>query len=313
MTHNIWFALPSLTAFLILAWIIFRADKISIVKESKPLALLFFSLVGISFIEFGTYTKLLTPSLLLMKLFYISCFIGMSGIFSQALKVSGLSVIFIKRTYKGLGAFCIFLIILMLGSNLLVSGFEFISYSYTREPGQFYWLVQLFLISTILSTILLLTIGTKNKNKIDARRSKFLLLSISPLLLIALVLIILMQSGIKINASIIFPVFISYYLMMILQTEKDESLFSLLMKVPFSRERESFKEISKEVQQFLISTELSFSEKTKMDSLSLKDLTASIEGLIVEHAVKLNQGSQVRAASLLGVSSSSICRKKNKS
>ncbi|MBT5483568.1 MAG: hypothetical protein HOK55_02455, partial [Gammaproteobacteria bacterium] len=152
-----------------------------------------------------------------------------------------------------------------------------------------------------------------NKNKIDARRSKFLLLSISPLLLIALVLIILMQSGIKINASIIFPVFISYYLMMILQTEKDESLFSLLMKVPFSRERESFKEISKEVQQFLISTELSFSEKTKMDSLSLKDLTASIEGLIVEHAVKLNQGSQVRAASLLGVSSSSICRKKNKS
>ena len=245
MTHNIWFALPSLTAFLILAWIIFRADKISIVKESKPLALLFFSLVGISFIEFGTYTKLLTPSLLLMKLFYISCFIGMSGIFSQALKVSGLSVIFIKRTYKGLGAFCIFLIILMLGSNLLVSGFEFISYSYTREPGQFYWLVQLFLISTILSTILLLTIGTKNKNKIDARRSKFLLLSISPLLLIALVLIILMQSGIKINASIIFPVFISYYLMMILQTEKDESLFSLLMKVPFSRERESFKEIRK--------------------------------------------------------------------
>lgn len=313
MTNNIWFALPSLTAFLLLAWIFFRADKVSIVRESKPLGLLLLSLIGISFIEFGTYTKLLTPNLLLMKLYYVSCFVGMSGIFSQALKISGLSIISINRTYKGLTAFCIFLVILMLGSNLLISGFEFISYSYTREPGQFYWLVQFFLISTILSTIILLTLGSKNKNKIDARRAKVLLLSISPLLLIALVLILLMQSGIKINASIVFPVFISYYLMMILQTEKDESLFSLLMKLPFTKERESFTPISKEIQQFLISTELSFSENANMESLSLKDLTASIEGLIVEHAVKLNQGSQVRAASLLGVSSSSICRKKNKS
>jgi len=96
----------------------------------------------------------------------------------------------------------------------------------------------------------------------------------------------------------------------LLQLEKEESLFVLLMKLPFSKERESFNLISTEIKQFLINTELSITNGNS--DLSLKSLTSSIENMIVEHAVSLNQGSQVKAASLLGISSSSICRKKKK-
>jgi len=65
-----------------------------------------------------------------------------------------------------------------------------------------------------------------------------------------------MQAGIKINASMAFPLFISYFLVMLTHIEKEESLLSMLMKIPFSKERQSLKQISAEVKQFIINAEL---------------------------------------------------------
>ena len=310
MTQNIWLAFPSFTALLIQLWILLRANKRILLQENKSLIFLFCSIVIISAIEFATYANLLLPSLLLMKTYYASCFVGMAGIFSQALKISGFEKINNSLVIKAISFTCAFLVLLVLNTNLLISGFEFISYSYTRQAGQFYWLVQIYLISTIILSLVLLIKGTKNKINTNARRSMVLLISITPFLVIALSTLVLMQIGVKFNASIIFPIMITYFLLALLQTEREESLFALLMKLPFSKERESFNQISTEIKQFLIDTELSITSGNS--NLSLKVLTASIENMIVEHAVSLNQGSQVKAASLLGISSSSICRKKKR-
>ena len=245
-----------------------------------------------------------------MKTYYAACFVGMAGIFSQALKISGFEKINNSLVIKAISFTCAFLVFLVLNTNLLISGFEFISYSYTRQAGQFYWLVPIYLISSIILSLVLLIKGTKNKINTNARRSMVLLISITPFLVIALSTLVLMQIGVKFNASIIFPIMITYFLLALIQTEREESLFALLMKLPFSKERESFNQISTEIKQFLIDTELSITSGNS--NLSLKVLTASIENMIVEHAVSLNQGSQVKAASLLGISSSSICRKKKR-
>jgi len=310
MTQNIWLAFPSFTALLIQLWILLRANKRILLQENKSLIFLFCSIVIISAIEFATYANLLLPSLLLMKTYYAACFVGMGGIYSQALKISGFEKINNSLVIKAISFTCAFLVFLVLNTNLLISGFEFISYSYTRQAGQFYWLVQIYLISTIILSLVLLIKGTKNKINTNARRSMVLLISITPFLVIALSTLVLMQIGVKLNASIIFPIMITYFLLALLQTEREESLFALLMKLPFSKERESFNQISTEIKQFLIDTELSITSGNS--NLSLKVLTASIENMIVEHAVSLNQGSQVKAASLLGISSSSICRKKKR-
>jgi len=310
MTQNIWLAFPSFTALLIQLWILLRANKRILLQENKSLIFHFCSIVIISAIEFATYANLLLPSLLLMKTYYAACFVGMAGIYSQALKISGFEKINNSLVIKAISFTCAFLVFLVLNTNLLISGFEFISYSYTRQAGQFYWLVQIYLISTIILSLVLLIKGTKNKINTNARRSMVLLISITPFLVIALSTLVLMQIGVKFNASIIFPIMITYFLLALLQTEREESLFALLMKLPFSKERESFNQISTEIKQFLIDTELSITSGNS--NLSLKVLTASIENMIVEHAVSLNQGSQVKAASLLGISSSSICRKKKR-
>jgi len=312
MTQNIWFALPSLTALIIQFWIILKTNQRTLLKESKPIGFLFFAILIISGIEFSTYTNLASPSLFFMKIYYVACFIGLAAIVSQALKISGVVKINSYLTIQVITVTCVLLSILMLTTDILISGFEYISYSYTRKSGSFYFLVQLYLISTIIFSLALLYLGTKNKNKTNARRSKFLLVSISPLLIVAFATITFMQFGIKINTSLIFPIMMTYFSLLLLQTEKEESLFSLLMKVPFSKESQSFNQIAGEIKQFLIDTEVSITKKNSGSELSLKSLTSSIENLIVEHAVLLNEGSQIKAASLLGVSSSSICRKKKR-
>jgi len=90
MTQNIWLAFPSLTALLILLWILLKSNKRTLLKENKSLIFLFSSIAIISAIEFATYAKLLPPSLILMKTYYAACFVGMAGIFSQALKIPAL-------------------------------------------------------------------------------------------------------------------------------------------------------------------------------------------------------------------------------
>ncbi|MDG2175501.1 MAG: helix-turn-helix domain-containing protein [Gammaproteobacteria bacterium] len=71
--------------------------------------------------------------------------------------------------------------------------------------------------------------------------------------------------------------------------------------------------INSEIQKFLINTDMSKSLDDNRFSSSLKSLTNAIEKILVEHAVDLSHGSQVKAASLLGISSSSLCRKRKES
>jgi len=162
----------------------------------------------------------------------------------------------------------------------------------------------------LISFALLLTASRKSKKELNSRRAKVLLIAISPLILFGFLLVPLMQIGIKINASVIFPIFIAYFLVVLIETEQRESLFSILLKLPFSQERRSINKITGEIQDYLIRTEIC--KANGAQNLPLKSLTSSIENKIVAWAVQMTDGSQVQAASLLGISSSSICRKKKK-
>lgn len=311
MSQNIWLAFPALTAFLLQIWLFFNSNKRALISKSSPLILLFLSLLGICLIELLTYTKLLPPSLVLMKLYYISCFIGLTGIVIQANQLSHVSFIRTEYFSKFIFILCVLISISLLFSENIISGFEYISYSYTREPGPYYWVIQLFLVGMIFLSFSLLFIASRGeKHYLDSKRARVLLVAISPLILFGFILIPLMQVGVKINASVIFPIFTAYFLVVLIETEKREALFSILLKMPFSSERKSLRLITEEIQEYLISTEVCKVNGSK--NIPLKSLTTSIENKIVDWTVQITNGSQVQAATLLGVSSSSICRKKKK-
>jgi len=312
MFQNFWLAFPSLTALLILSSLFVKADKRNILTNSKPLALLFVSLFCINSIEFSTYTNLIAPSLIMMKSFYAAVFFGILGIFLTSLKISQLNINLKKVFNIILPCLTVSLVILMLTTNLFVKGFEFIGYSYTRTPGNYYWIVQLYFPVYVFSSLFLLFMSSKQKkNVLNSKKAGLLLLSLSPIMIVGIVVLILMNIGISINASIIFPVFTTFFLIILIQTEKEESFFSLLIKIPFSKERKTYAKIKSEIQQFMLNTELSRSAELDTKT-SLKALTTSIENLIVQHIVESTNGSQIQAASILGISASSICRKKKK-
>ena len=122
-----------------------------------------------------------------------------------------------------------------------------------------------------------------------------------------------MNIGVSINASLIFSILTTLFLIILIHTENVENLFAILIKIPYSKERIAYEKIKNEIQGFLMQTELSNASNNNIKNTnSLKSLTTSIENIIVEHTVELAHGSQVHAANLLGVSASSICRKKRK-
>ena len=311
MSENYLIALPSLTAVLIQGWLFFNTDKRNLIKTNLPLLLLFISLFGISCIELFTYTKSISPNLFVVKLYYVFCSLGLTGILIQSIKLSGIKPTIERKAVLGITSFCITVSLLMLNTNLSISGIEQTSYSYTRIPGEHYLLIQLYFTLSNIFTIYFLMRGMKNKNNfLHSKKAKVLLYSLSPLIISGILLIALMQAGIGINGSIIFPVLICYFLLLFIHTEKEEAIFSILIKIPFTKERHSLKLINCEIQKFLINTDMSKSFEDNRFSTSLKTLINSIENILVEHAVDLSHGSQVKAASLLGISSSSICRKR---
>lgn len=314
MTNSISFALPSLTALLVLSWLLLKTEQRNVLTRSPQLSLIFSSLFSISLIELITYTNLVSANLLMMKFYYIAIFVGVLGILLSAIKFS------IIKTSTKIKLACLAVIfsttisLLMLSTDLFVTGFEFIGYSYTRIPGDYYWLVQLhFPIYVLLSLYLLFKSSFQAHNELNAKRARLLLYSLSPIMICGMFITFLMNIGIPINASIVFPIMTTLFLVILIHTEKVENLLSVLMKIPYSRERIAYLKIKNEVQSFMMQTELLKSlEKDEKLSISLKNLTNSIENIIVDHTVKLANGSQIRAANLLGVSPSSICRKKRK-
>jgi len=143
MSQNIWLAFPALTALIIQGWLFVNSNKRNLIKQSYPLVLLYISLFGICILELLTYTKILPPSLIMMKLFYVSCFVGLTGIVIQGLNLHNFSISSTLKLQIAMLVICIAISISLLFSGNLISGFSFISYSYTREPSPYYWIVQI--------------------------------------------------------------------------------------------------------------------------------------------------------------------------
>ena len=316
MIQTIWLSFPALTSALILCWVILKSDKRQILKSQKPTAALYFCLLSICLIEFTSYTQIVPASLLTLKLYYTFCLAGLTSIFCIA------ASLYEPPTNKGrrmlkLSTYlillsCISLLGILLSTDLLISRIDRISYSITRIPGEFYFLIQWYLAAAALGTITLLASTAINSpNRVNSAKAKVLLAAITPLILAGIAIVMLMQVGFKINATIIYPIFITYFLLTIINAEKHETLFSMLMRIPFTKERKSVKDLSNKIQDYLIDSELS-NVQSSTNKASLKTLTQTIENMIVEHTVSLTNGSQVQAAHLLGISASSITRKKSR-
>ena len=304
--QNIWLAIPALTALTIQLWLIFHSNKRKLFNRNWPILLFFIGVIGLTCIEFMTYIGIVSPNIFSMKLFYVFCSVTFSGILILAIKISGIK--HFKEKFNiviiAISSLLIIFSTFTLATNLVIEGVQSIGYSVTRVPGALYFIAQVYAAGLILLSAYFLIIGSHAKeDSTDKKRARVIILSTSPMFLIFLTLLVLMALGFKINASLIVPLALTYMLSVLIVTEQKENLFSLLIKIPYTYERKSLRQITKKIEDFLAHTDSG-------NQVSLKDLTLNIEQQIVAMAVQMSNGSQVKAASLLNVSASSICRKK---
>lgn len=306
MEQSFWLTIPSVIALTINSWILVKSDKRSLLKANTFLAIFIIGCLGPNLIEFLTISKLVAPNLLLMKLYYVFMLLALGSVFLLSLSLSGIPRLqckinlFTKLVYGT--AFTISLLIL--STNLIISGFRVTPVTVTRVPGDLYIFAQAFFFILLLSSITYLIIGSfKNNNGNTNKRCRILLLSFSPMIVSLLAVVVLMQFQVQINATFIFPVTTIFLMLALIKTECQEDLFKLLLKLPYTNERKSYQIMVSEIESFLTKTSIG-------QNSSLKNLTSSLEQQIVAMALDISNGSQIQAATLLNTSASSICRKK---
>jgi len=306
MTYSTWLAFPPLVALIISMWLIVNADKRNLLKNNLLLSLFLSGIVGLNTIELSTYTGITDPNLFLMKLYYVFMIITLASVLSLTIKISNIPVL--QKNHESISKAIVLISLaytyLILGTSSIISGFEYISYSITRTPGNYYFLIQLLFLLFSFPILLLLVAGSSWKIVDEnVKRCRLILVSFSPLLISLLTVLGLMEFGFKVNAAIVLPIGTTFLLLAIINTERKQDLFKLLIKIPYTSENLSYRKITDEIENFLTSARCG----TKS---SLKDLTSSLEQQIVSMAVEISNGSQVKAAALLNTSTSSICRKK---
>jgi cytochrome c biogenesis factor len=195
------------------------------------------------------------------------------------------------------------LVALILGTELVIAGYQLINYSITRIAGPYYWFFQSIALAALMISILLNLFGSI-RQKPGCQKCKATLVCFLPYAVSITLVILLMQAGIKINASLIVPLATTYLLLVLIYLEDKNTVFRILASVPFSKERKGYRLLAAEIEQFL-------GNATNGDKTSLKALTNALEKHIVSVAVDMSNGSQAKAAVLLGTSTSSVCRKIN--
>ena len=132
---------------------------------------------------------------------------------------------------------------LLLFTPWLISDFikfeYWIGYSMTRVPGPLFFLFEIYAIGVFLSVIGILFYGAKNQTTAQKRaKNSLFLIAIIPMALVVIAVLTLLHFGIKwINASITFPIAITYFLVVTAYVIHQHRLFDIQFFIPWSKVR----------------------------------------------------------------------------
>lgn len=179
--------------------------------------------------------------------------------------------------------------------GLVIEGTQSIGYTYTRIPGPMYIIVQLAIVIPAIAAVALLAFYAIRSKSTDVRTKSLVLLTcLTPSFLCLIGVVVLMQIGASINATIIISFTINIFLFGLLYLEGKYHIYGLLSSVPGT----SYNESARALTQALFDPNLSL-EKAK----ELMDIEKT------RYTLKLTKGNQSEAARLLGVSRPTICRR----
>ncbi len=305
-SFNNWLVIPSLVTIITIFIVIMNKRKRKVLSENSLISGLLLSLLLMNVLEVLTFGNIYQHYEILLRIYYCTTFITSSYVICLSERLS-------KPKYFSRRVFYILILLInialissILLTNQIVAGAERISYTISRVKGDYYWIFQTYTLICFIGAPILIGNSIINAdNPLEKKRNIVILFSFIPLILTVLLVITLMQIGIKINFSIFLPISTLIFVIVYLFTENRNDLFRFLVNIPFSSERAAYKEISGRVIDYI-------SKAQTDEKLSLKEMMAEIERTFINNALEIKDGNHNLAAELLSISLSTIYRNKEK-
>lgn len=137
------------------------------------------------------------------------------------------------RTTIAIAVLILPMAIWFVASDDIVAGAVLLQQAYTRVPGDYYWVFQLIVMTTLLLCIAVPAVCYRfAKKELQRIKSANLLIGVSVLAVVAVVLLALMQMGVPITAAGILPMTLAIYLLIVAECLRDEFVRDLRAEVP---------------------------------------------------------------------------------
>ena len=196
------FALPAFIALIFKCYLLF----LSVMNKhdiNKYLVAVIALMSMLNFLEFLYFVDFGHDEYLL-KIYYV---VAIFTLMCIAKLTSNLTRIYIPF-YSVIHVFGIFLIPLIIFTDYLIAGVPANGTSIARAPGDYYFLFQVFVITQIVISLLLITISMFNEKKdiILRAKSSVILISLLPGLFTVFVVMFSMALDVRINLAFVIPV-----------------------------------------------------------------------------------------------------------
>lgn len=294
--HIAFLIVPSLTAILI-KLLIFWLGRNSIKNISPWVCLFLIGLFGANFIELISFIFLNVAADWVVK-FFLTAYYGFLvvcsvGFLAIACELTGK---FNKRNSRLIAFLMLAGLLVLVVPGAGLNGFESIGYSFTRIPGDFYWVLQ-FVIpgGWLIGLTILFQHMKKGEDWYSKRRAYALLLATSPAGIGILFVAILMQLNYQINATLVISVTTNFFLAVLIYTEYEYRLFRFLSCVPATEENKIIKQAAKV---------LSCANNSK-----LAVVVSDFEKILIEDSLRKHGYNKMQTANFLGISKTTLNRK----
>lgn len=287
------FALPALIALLTKLWIYSIAVKAKKTPKAFLWLLLFFGVHNLS--EFLVISKLLneTVSEGLLRSYYVAALFSIAYIC-----IFVMSVAYREVSYRF--SFVVLSIAFIMSSvtfltDWIVAGAVSVGYTVTAIQGEYY---DMFLMVVLLGFVwTIYTLLKRYFTTLDLRiqlKCFYTAFSLSPLILMAVIVMVMMQMGYEYTGAILLPFTSTCFLLLIIATEKNSDLIRIRHRLPFSKHRT--------VEKKILGLYRSFIDQ----DLGFVDAKTEIEKALIQSALDRSDNNVSLAAHELGIKRSTL-------
>jgi len=287
------FALPALIALFTKFGVYSLARKNQHASQTFLMLLIFFGMHNLS--EFLVISELLNNQVSenLLRSYYVA------ALFSVAYMCVFTMSVVNKGSHNKFNFFVLsiaFLISLVIFfSDLVIAGAVSVGYTVTAIKGAYYFVFQL---AAVLGfSWIITTLVTRYLSTLDVQvqlKCFYAMFALFPVIVMSIFVIAMMQFGYQYTGAILLPFSSTFFLLIIVLTEKDNDFIRIRHRLPFSKQRAAEKKL------------LSIYRSHTDGDIGLADTKTAIERLLIQNALEHTNNNVSQTANNLGIKRSTL-------